>query len=265
MDERSRLPRQLSFGLAALLALQAGLGLWFSHLYRDAEWIRATWFGNDWTTLVVAVPLLLAGAARASEAGKLLWLGLLGYALYNGAFYLFGAALNAFFPFYVATMVLAAFTLVLALLRVEAGPQFLGETGARAIGGYLVFVAAGLASIWFGTWGAHVFAGRPTPVEPEAFKLVAALDTTLMVPALALGGVLLWRRHPWGHVAASIAGVQASLYLLVLTVNSVVSIQRGLTAAPGELPIWGSLLVPTAIATAVLLGSARSGHEPQLA
>jgi len=51
-----------------------------------------------------------------------------------------------------------------------------------------------------------VFAGRPTPIEPEAFKIVAALDLSLMVPALTCGGVLLWNRHPWGYVLASIAG-----------------------------------------------------------
>jgi hypothetical protein len=39
-------------------------------------------------------------------------------------------------------------------------------------------------------WTAYVFAGRPTPVDPEAFKIVAALDLSLMVPALTVGGIL---------------------------------------------------------------------------
>jgi hypothetical protein len=79
----------------------------------------------------------------------------------------------------------------------------------RIVGGYLVFVASGLSSAWMTTWAAYVFAGRPTPVEPEAFKLVAALDITIMVPALALGGVLLWRRNAWGYVVAAIAASKA--------------------------------------------------------
>jgi len=82
--------------------------------------------------------------------------------------------------------------------------------------------------------GAYVFAGRPTPVEPEAFRIGAALDLSLMVPALTFGGVLLWNRRPWGYVLDSIAGIQAALYLIVLSVNSFVAIRRGLTAAPGE-------------------------------
>ena len=41
--------------------------------------------------------------------------------------------------------------------------------------------------------------------------------------------------------------------LPVLSVNSMVAIQRGLVAAPGELPIWGMLMVfATAVAVALL-------------
>jgi hypothetical protein len=92
-------------------------------------------------------------------------------------------------------------------------------------------------------WAAYVFAGRPTPVEPEAFKLVAALDLSLMVPVLAVGGVLIWRRMPWGLIISAIASIQSALCLLVLSVNSVVAIRRGLTDAPCELPIWGTLTI----------------------
>jgi len=104
-------------------------------------------------------------------------------------------------------------------------------------------------------WAAHISAGRPTPATPEAFRLVAVLDLTIMAPALASGGILWWRRHPWGYVIAAVAGLQGSLYLLVLTVNSAVSIVRGTVAAPGELPVWGALALATSVATAILLGN----------
>jgi hypothetical protein len=93
----------------------------------------------------------------------------------------------------------------------------------------------GLAIVWLGLWGAYAFAGRPTPIEPEAFKVVAALDLSLMVPALGIGGVLLWRRRPWGYVIATIAAIQGALYLLVLSIGSAIAIRRGLAVAPGEL------------------------------
>jgi hypothetical protein len=55
-----------------------------------------------------------------------------------------------------------------------------------------------------------VFAGRPTPVQPEAFKVVAALDLTLMVQALTLSGVLPWMRLPWGYVLGAIGSIQGA-------------------------------------------------------
>ncbi len=79
----------------------------------------------------------------------------------------------------------------------------------RLVGGYLVFVAVGLAAVWCGMWGAYALAGRPTPIEPETSKIVAALDLSLMVPALAVGGVMLWRQTSWGYVIATMAAILA--------------------------------------------------------
>jgi hypothetical protein len=189
---------------------------------------------------------------------------MLGYGAYNYAYYMLGAALNAFFPLYIAPLVLSVVTLILALSRIderEVAASFRQKTPVRIIGGYLVFVAVGLTFVWMGMWAAYVFAGQPTPIEPEAFKLVAALDITIMVPALALGGVLLWRRNAWGYIVAAIAGIQGSLYLLVLSTNSVVLILRGLAEAPGELPVWGTLVVTTTAVTFLLLANVRGRLE----
>ncbi|MFB3854014.1 MAG: hypothetical protein ACE148_09355 [Vicinamibacterales bacterium] len=261
--------RTLPTTAAALMCLQAVLGLSVPGAYRDAGWVRATWFGNDLVTLVVVVPILVVATAlaqRGSLRGHLLRLGALGYGVYNYAFYMLGAALNAFFPIYVVSFVLSAVSLMLLLVVVPASSVASGfrpATPVRATGGYLVFVAAGLASVWLGMWAAHILGGRPTPVEPEAFRLVAALDLALMVPALASGGVLIWRRRPWGYVIATVASVQGALYLTVLSTNSVVAISRGLIEAPGELPVWGTLAAATAVAAITLVVSAEgtTGRE----
>jgi hypothetical protein len=264
MPDGIRVARRLSRVLLGVMLTQALTGLVFQAAYRDVAWIRATWFGNDWVTLVVASPLLFVGlvcTAGGSARGLLLWLGLVAFALYNYAFYLFGAALNAFFPFYVVALVLAVTVLILALSQIDASRfahSIRSVAPVRLLGGTLSFIAAGLASAWIVMWAAYVFAGRPTPVAPEAFKLVAALDLSLMVPALAIGGVLMWRRRPWGFVISAIASIQGALYLLVLSVNSVVAIQRGLTNPPGELPIWGTLTIFTGGVAVLLIANVRS-------
>jgi len=254
-----RTPYRLSATLAAIMLVQPLLGLLFQRQYRDEEWITAAWFGNDWVTLVVAVPLLVLGvafAARGSTRGLLLWLGMIGYAAYNYAYYLFGAALNVFFPVYVVPLVLAVVILVVALSRVDVShvaASFRPTTPARIIGGYFAFIGVGLALVWMAMWASYVFAGRPTPIAPEAFKLVAALDISVMATALGLGGILLWQRRAWGYIVATIAGIQGSMYLLVLSTNSLIAIHRSLAEAPGELPMWGTLAALTMAATLWLL------------
>lgn len=268
MGKDLKTPCVLSAVIAALMATQALLGRLFEGQYRDVAWIRATWFGNDWVTLLLAVPLLVTALVflrRGSVRALILWLGVLGYSAYNSAYYMLGAALNAFFPLYVLLLVLSVVTLILAMSRVDVShvaAALRAHTPVRAIGGYFVFVAVGLSLVWFGMWAAYVFAGRPTPVEPEAFKLVAALDTSMMVPVMVFGGVLLWRRNVWGGMVAGIAGIQGSLYLIVLSANATVAICRGLAEAPVELPVWGALAVATMIATAALLRGFKPSEAP---
>lgn len=247
--------------LTTLMLVQALLGLLLPATYRDVAWIKATWHGNDWVTLVAAVPLMSLGMRQASQGsirGRLLLLGIAGYAIYNYFFYLFGAALNAFFPLYVSGVLLGTVTLgvVLASLDVSlVARSWRARIPDRLVGGYLVFVAAGLSVVWLAAWAAFAFGGRPTPIEPEAFKVVAALDLGLMVPTLATGGVLLWRRRPWGYPVAAIAAIQGALYLAVLSVNAAIAIARGLAPAPGELPTWLPLALFTTIAAVSLLAS----------
>jgi hypothetical protein len=258
---------RLTVALGGLMFVQATLGLWFRQQYRDVEWIATTWLGNDWVTLAIALPLLavsLTLTRRGSTRALLVWLGTLGYALYNYAYYLFGAALNIFFPLYVAALVGAALALIRALHVIspsDIARRFTGNTPAKLVGSYFVFVGVALAGTWLGMWAAYVFAGRPTPVEPEAFRLVAALDMVLMVPALVGGGVLLCRCKPWGYVISAIAGVQASLYLVVLSLNSIIFVDRGLAHFPGELPLWGALATVTSTVTALLFANAAGRLE----
>jgi hypothetical protein len=49
-----------------LIVAQATLGLMMPALYRDPDWIKATWFGNDWITLLVVAPLMV-WARRAAR------------------------------------------------------------------------------------------------------------------------------------------------------------------------------------------------------
>jgi hypothetical protein len=255
--------------LSAVMVAQSELGLLLRDQYQDVAWIKASWLGNDWVTLVVAVPLLAFGFTRAasgSTRGLLLWLGMLAYAFYNYSYYLFGAALNVFFPLYVFAVLLSAAGLLAGLSRLDAhvlAMHFRPATPVHIAGVYLMSVGSVLAAIWLGFWAGHVFFGAPTPIEPEAFKLVAALNTTLIAPALVTAGLLLMQRRAWGYIIACLTGVQASLYLLVLATNALLSVWYGLVEWPGEIAIWGPLALSMAAVTSWLFANA-GGLSPEV-
>lgn len=251
------------------MVAQSALGLAVNP-YRDIDWIALGWLGNDGVTLLLVCPLLaaaLSGTRRDTPRWQVVRLGLLGYACYNYAFYMLGASLNAMFPLYIALCVAAAIGLVSEVSAPRAAGlagAFSPRTPVRLLGGYLAGVAGCLSMVWLGMWALHVFAGRPTPATPDVFRLVAALDLGFMVPALSIGGVLLWRRRPLGYVLASIAGIQAALYLFVLSVNTALAIYQGLAGWPGELPIWAPLCVATAACALVLVGCVLPPQAVQL-
>lgn len=252
--------------LAPLMAAQAASGLLLPGAYHDPAWIRAAWLANDVVTLCLAVPLLLVATwlhERGSVRASLLLAGTLGYAVYNYAFYLLGAELNAVFPLYVVLVVhsASAFSMHLRGMAGQGLHELLPTgSGVRLAGALLAVIGALLTIVWVSMWAAYAFAGVPTPVAPDFFRLVAALDLTLMVPAMVGGGVLLFRRRAWGLVVAAAAAVQGAMYLLVLTAGSAISVHRGLVAPPGEVYVWGPLMmVVGAAATTLVLADTRGG------
>ena len=70
MKSNMKTPLTLSLWLAALMAAQSLIGRAFDGQYRDVEWIRATWFGNDLVTLLLAMPLLITALAHAEDHRK---------------------------------------------------------------------------------------------------------------------------------------------------------------------------------------------------
>jgi len=258
---------KLSIALISLMIIQSFMGLIYPWGYNDVGYVAETWFGNDIVTLTIVIPLFMLTLfirSRKPVFGRLLWLGFIGYSIYNCAFYLFGAALNVFFPIYLLSFVLSIIAMILLLSNTDVEKIYLSfskRTPVKFIGVYYVLVGISLATIWTVMWSGYIFAGNELPVDPFAFQIVAALDITYKVPALLSGGILLLMKKPWGYVISAIAGIQGSLYLIILTFNSVVLVSRDFLEAPGEIPIWGTLLTLTVIFTSVLLYGLRPENE----
>ncbi len=239
----------LSILIALLAAFASAGGLLLAGLYRDNAFVRTTWLGNDAITLFLAVPILvlaLVYSARGSVRAQLVWMGALDYMLYNYAFYLFGTAFNWFFLVYTALLALSIMALIFGLANLDTGAvREAARTSmpVRWIGGYFLFVAAGLSLVYVMQSVAFIASGTlPSIVITSGHptNVVFALDLTLLIPWLILGAIWLIQRKPWGFVIAGIVSVKGPLYTLILSVNSILVLNAGLTKS-SELPLWGTL------------------------
>ena len=206
-------------GLAAVAALG---GIFLENLYRDNAFFKTAWLGNDIVTLAVVIPLLILSlifSQSGSQRAHLVWMGLLGYMFYNYAFYLFGAAFNAFFLLYVALFSLSGYALVLGLAALDVrslSKQFQPEMPRKWLSVYLLFISLPLGIFEITQCLGFIFTGKLPPVP----SLIFALDLAIVVPNTALAAILLWKQHPWGYVLGAIMLVKAFTYGLVLIVST---------------------------------------------
>lgn len=249
--------------IIAILASVASVGGLFTDLYRDNPPVISAFRGNDLVTLFVAVPLLVAAlilAQHGSPRAQLIWLGSLGYMLYNYIFYLYGAAFNQFFLLYIALFTLSVYALIFGLSKVNVNgisQKFRAETPVKSISSWMLFFAVLLGGLWIARSLSFVITGQvPEDVvkmgHPTA--LVYATDLSLLIPGLVLGAIWLWQRRAWGYVLAAIVLVKATTYglaLLTMTVYSAMTtgVWDALT------PLWIFLTAGCLISARFLLGN----------
>lgn len=209
---------RLSILVAILAAIAAAGGLFLPGHYRDNDFIKTAWFGNDLVTLLVAVPLLVSSlyfSRKGSQRAHLVWMGAIAYMIYNFAFYLFGAAFNKFFLVYVALFALSFYALVLGLSNMDVRgikERFNAALRVQWISIYLFLISVPLIVVEGGQCVNFIV----TDKLPEVPTLIFALDLAVVVPATALAGTLLWQRKSWGYVLGAMMLVKGFTYGLVL-------------------------------------------------
>jgi len=251
---------RLSGAIAVLMMVASAAGLLIDGLYRDGPWAREALRGGDLTTIVLAAPVLIASTLftrRGSRAAQAVWLGALAYSLYNYAYYVFGAAFNDIFVLHIALFSLSIAALVLAIANIDVGAiaaRFRGVRGARLVGGFLAVVGAVLGGLWvflairFAVTG-ELMAGLP----PDGLHLVFAIDTSLLVPALVISGILLWRRTGRGFVFGTAMAVMGAVYQVNLLMAGLFQSNADVPGVKA-FPLEGIVLaVGFAVATLILL------------
>jgi hypothetical protein len=211
----------LSWAIVALMVGISVVGLAVEGLYHDGPWAAEAFKGGDLVTLVVAAPLLVIGilsARRGSARGTAVWLGMIGYAIYNYAFYVFGPNFNDAFLLHILVFTLAIYAFGIGLSKLDVrglGERLRNDRWARWIGGLLVVVGLGQGGLWVFLALRYVATGELLNDIPVGGQhLVFALDLALMMPALVISGVLLFRRRAVGFLFATAASVLGAVYTL---------------------------------------------------
>jgi hypothetical protein len=101
---------------------------------------------------------------------------------------------------------------------------------------------------------------------PPIGHLGYALDLTTLVPAWAAAAVLLWRRHPWGHVLGTVLLTSSAViqvdYLLALRFQTVAGIPGSTPFDPQE-PLLATAIIGAA--ATLLAGVRRFSPVPAVA
>ncbi|HTH69979.1 MAG TPA: hypothetical protein VL493_01785 [Candidatus Saccharimonadales bacterium] len=235
--------------VAVLMTVASAVGLISgSSIYAgpDAK-LLPLFVGQDALNILVGLPVLLGSmwlARRGSLIGLLLWPGALFYVLYDYGYYALGAPFNWFFVPYLVLVAVSAYAMIAVVVSIDGGAvrdRLAGTVRARSIGGFLGAVAVLFMALWT-AMSVSALAGG-TSLDPVA-RTVTIMDLTVQLPALLLGGVLLWRRHSFGYVVAPGLLLQAAAYLIGLSTLTV--LQELLIAAPID---------PVAVAPGLVIGA----------
>ncbi len=217
----------LTYPIAVLMALAAGVGLFSGGLYRDNPSLVAQAIGQDLVTLVVALPALVMSAylaGRGSLRARLVWFGLLVYVVYTYASYAFGIHWNPLFLGYIALLGCSTYALIGSLAtadRTAIKGTFTARTPIRAVGIFLLVIAGVFYLMWLSEAVPASFTGVvPQSVQQDGTttNVIHVLDMGLLLPGLVIGAVSLLRRQPLGYTLS--AAFLVNLAFLALAVLS---------------------------------------------
>lgn len=172
-----RLAYRLSATAIVLTAVAAAIGAMARGFYPDIPWASAALRGGDVVTVLVAVPIMTVAvlAARAgSVRARLVWAGMLGYAIYNYAYVVFGAAFNDLFLVHVAILSLSLWALICLLTAIASDGRAVppaSPVARRGVAAFYALVAGVLTGLWtyYSVRQAVTDGFRPTPRRRQLY------------------------------------------------------------------------------------------------
>lgn len=213
-------PYLMSGALALVAAAAAGLSFFFPTLLSGTPVATGCLRGTALVILLAGLPVLAAAmsrTARSSACGLVLWLGTLGYLLYQAVMFCFATPLNSLFLVYVAYLGLAVWSIVVLLRATdlaEYGTRLSAQLPIRFVAGFALTVAALNASAWLTKIVPATFSSKPTTVLGDTGLLtnpVFVQDLAIWLPLLTVAAIAAWRGEVWGVL---VTGAMLAMFVL---------------------------------------------------
>lgn len=218
-------PYILSAALGVAAAVASGLTVALPSLLTGVAGSNGNMRGTAVVVLVVGVPVLalaMIGASRGSPRAFVVWLGTLGYLLYQAVLFCFATPYNNFFLIYVAYLSLAVWSIVLLLRGTDLdafGARVSPRMPIRYVAGFALVVVVLNAAAWLAGIVPTVFSAHPGEFLTETGLLtnpVYIQDLAIWLPLLATSAVAAWRHQVWAQLITA-----AMLNLFVLECISI--------------------------------------------
>lgn len=231
MNKEYKAPYIITILIIILSVIASVGGLFFNNLYNDNDFVKIVWKSNDLLTLVLIIPIMIIALVRSKDnrlLAILIWMGTLGYMLYNYVFYLYGASFNYFFLIYVALFTLSMYTLILILTKLKITEYiiwFSDKTPTKLISVFMFIFSFLLGVIWVGISISYIFTGIiPSTITQTGHPtaVVFATDLSFLVSGMIVSAILLWKKRIWGYIFSSIVLFKASSYGLILIIITII-------------------------------------------
>lgn len=241
---------------APIVLLVAGTslaGLFVPGLYRDPLAWRIQAVAQDFTDLVIVLPLVVVGAllaSRGSVRGLLIWLGAVSYLVYAFVIYAFAVQHNALFLAYVAALGCCIWGFAGAMVAADWRGLAAHTTRVpgRTAGGFIVVLAVAFLLLWLGDEVPAVLNGVPPQSLAGTGALtnpVHVLDLAMVLPAMFLIGLGMWRRHGSALVLGGALLVHVLLQDVGILAMMIVARRAGLPSEPALIAGFASLTAVT--------------------
>lgn len=223
MRKLSNLSLFFSFTIAVLSCIASTLGVFVPGIYKnEIKSVAADFRGQDLGTLLIVTPFFIysiLSANKGSIRGRLMWMGVLIFYIYQYLLYSAGMAFNYLYLIFILIFSISLITFVRGIIEIDFAilkKSFSGKFPIFTTAISEMTLAMMLACMWLSNILGKYFNERFEMVNPESSaKMISqTMDLGFLVPMGICSGGLLLQKKLIGFFLTSLTLIGAPCLLL---------------------------------------------------